>query len=106
MAMTTLPVTNPLDAHPAEAHTSASAEDQATIQRLLSLRLQELVASAHTPLRAVRDQVGHQTDAQGLTPEMTVSAHPEVSHPPTAEEPNRDRLALLRRGRGLWRDRD
>jgi hypothetical protein len=66
-AMATSPLTIHVDAEAAKAYTSASAEDQKEIQRLLSLRLQELLASARNT--------------------------------------GRDRLALLRRGRGIWRDR-
>jgi hypothetical protein len=65
--MSTSPLTIHVDADAARAYIAASAEDQETIQRLLSLRLHELVACV--------------------------------------QNTSRDRLALLRRGRGIWQGR-
>jgi hypothetical protein len=105
-AVATSPLTIHVDADAAGAYAKASMEDQKKIQLILSLRLQELVASADVPLRAVMDQLSDHAEAGGLTPELLESTLHETFNPPTAPVTSRDRPALLRRGRGIWRDRD
>lgn len=71
--MTTLPLSLPVDADVAKAYAAASAEDQKKIQLLLSLRLQELIASPNIPLQTVMDELSKKAEARGLTPEVLES---------------------------------
>jgi hypothetical protein len=67
--MATINITIQVDADVAKTFAGASLEDQQKIQLLLSLRLQDLVASSTRPLRTIMDDVGAKATARGMTPE-------------------------------------
>jgi hypothetical protein len=67
--MAKINITIQVDADVAKTFASASPEDQQKIQLLLSLRLQDLVASSAKPLRTIMDEVGAKAIARGMTPE-------------------------------------
>jgi hypothetical protein len=57
----------------AEAFAKMPVDDQETIKRLLSLRLQNLVAHANESLLDIMDEIGRNAQERGLTPEILES---------------------------------
>ena len=66
-------ITIKVDGAAARAFAEASLDEQEKLQLLLSLRLQELIASPGRSLRTVMDEIGTEAEARGLTPEILES---------------------------------
>ena len=68
--MGTANITIEVDEVAARAFAEASPGEQQKLQILLSLRLQDLTATAGKSLQTVMDEVGRAAEARGLMPEM------------------------------------
>ncbi len=71
--MATKQITLEIDADTAEAFEKMPQGGKKTIERLLGLRLQSLVAHANESLSDVMDELGRTAQERGLTPETLES---------------------------------
>jgi hypothetical protein len=62
-----------IDEDTARAFAKASGEQQRKLQLLLSLRLRELTLNPSRTLEIIMDQMGHEAETRGLTPEILES---------------------------------
>lgn len=62
-----------IDAETARAFSATSAEERRKLELLLGLRLRELTLSSPRTLQQVLDQIGHNAELRGLTPEIMQS---------------------------------
>lgn len=87
MAITTIPLTVPVDGETARAFEAASVEDRERMQALLDLKLQELVA----------------TPRENVAPAQACDMARKEAKPVLSIEERRARLA---QAAGIWKDRD
>jgi len=71
--MPTATIAIEVDADSARAYLQASTEERRKLQLLLGLRLRELTACANRPLVDIMNEIGHEAEARGLTPEILES---------------------------------
>ena len=71
--MATANITIQVDEEAANTFATASPEDRQKMQLLLSLRLQDLMASETKSLKAVMDEIGARAAARGMTPTILES---------------------------------
>ena len=71
--MATSTIAIEVDSDTARAFAAAPPEERRKLQLLLRLRLRELTAGPTRSLAQVMDEIGHEAESQGLTPEILES---------------------------------
>jgi hypothetical protein len=62
-----------VDEKVAQTFSQVSADRKLKLQLLLKLRLQELMSTPERSLIEIMDEIGHYSEAQGMTQELLVS---------------------------------
>lgn len=68
--MSTATISIEVDAEAARVFREAPADQQRKLELLLDLRLRELTTRKVRPLEEIMDEIGHEAEARGMTPEI------------------------------------
>jgi hypothetical protein len=71
--MATETISIEVDPATAQAFRGAPPEERRKLQLLLRLRLRELTTAPPRPLKQIMDEIGHEAESRGLTPEILES---------------------------------